>query len=143
MDVWLTKAAEMFPELEDLLTDSGHLSTPMAFCSELYFKLLDAYDERPVNDRSIGRIYEFIAWCLQQPSADSVETDLPSAASVGFIEDLPVDKRVANDLHRWMSVETFRGMENLFRYHLSEDEFRTFVDQFLERKKHFNAPSQI
>ena len=143
MDAWFTKAAEMFPELEDLLTEPGHLSTPMAFCSELYFKLLDAYDERPVNDGRIGRIYEFIGWCLLQPSTDTADTDLPTAASVGFIEDLPLDKRVADDLYRWMSVESFKGMENLFRYHLSNGEFQTFADQFLQKKKQFNPPSRI
>jgi hypothetical protein len=142
LETWVAKAGEILPDLAERITEPH--KSPMGFCSDLYFELLSAYDASPVNDDLIGRIYEFIAWCLSQPNnTDSADTDLPTAAAVGFIEDLPLDQRVAEDLHRWMSLETFKGMENLFRYHLSDEEYQGFANRFLEKKKLSNLPPRI
>lgn len=143
MEYWLTKAIEYLPDLEDLITEPQPLRGPMGLCSDLYFELVSAYDVSPMNEDRIGRLYDFIGWCLTQPSADSVETDVPTAAVIGFIENLPLDQRVSEDLHRWMSVETFNGMEKIFRYHLSEEEYRKFARHFLEMKKRSTSSSRL
>jgi hypothetical protein len=42
---------------------------------------------------------------------------------VGLIESIPLNKRASDDLYRWMSQGTFHDYENLFRYHLSDQEY--------------------
>jgi hypothetical protein len=116
----------------------------MALWIDVFYLLHMAYEEQPVNDNLIGRIYDYAAWCFEQPDANSTETDLSSAAAFGLIEDIPLDKRAMDDLYRWMSVESFPGFENLFRYHLdTEDSYRKFHDDFMEKKKSFSGPSRI
>jgi hypothetical protein len=94
----------------------------------------------PWNEDLIRRIYDFADWCLKQPSTSDVETDVSSAVAIAFIEDLPLDKRITDDLHRWMSIESFKGFENLFRYHLSEEEYQQLARDFLSRKRPSGPP---
>ena len=107
----------------------------MGLWIEIYLKLVDAYDVVPINEDLIRRIYEFADWCLKQPSTSDLETDVASAVAIAFIENLPVDKRITDDLYRWMSIESFKGFEHLFRYHLSEEEYQQLARDFLARKR--------
>jgi len=135
MEYWLSKAVEYLPELEDLITEPHPMPGAMGLWIEIYLKLVDAYDEVPINDDLIRRIYDFADWCLKQPGTSDLETDLSSAVAIAFIEDLPLDKRITEDLHRWMSIESFKGFEHLFRYHLSEQEYQKLAGDFLARKR--------
>jgi hypothetical protein len=63
--------------------------------------------------------------------------------SVGFIESLPLDQRVSDDLYRWLTVETFEGYEILFRHHLSEEECRKLRSDFIRKKKGFTGKSHL
>ena len=137
MDYWLSKAIECLPELEDIVTEPQpqRITGPMSLWIEIYLKLIDAYDVVPINEDLIRRIYGFADWCLKQPGTSDVETDVLTAVAVAFIENLPLDKRITGDLHRWMSIETFKGFENLFRYDLSDEEYRQFEENFLNSRR--------
>ena len=135
MENWLEKAAEYLPGLEDLLTREQAIPGPMALWIGLHLELVKAYDASPPDEDLIRGIYDYAAWCLAQPQTDDVNTDLPTAVAVAFIEHLPLDRPVAQDLHRWMSQESFEGFENLFRYHLSDEQYRQFAKDFTGRKK--------
>ena len=141
MEDWRIRALERLPELEDEI--NGNQGGPMGFLSDLFFALTTAYEQNPVNDDLIGRIYDYAAWCFQQPDTGNAETDLSSAAAVGLIEDLPLSKAVSADLYRWLSIETFEGFESLFRYHLSEEEYRIFHANFINKKKQYSGPSRL
>jgi len=135
LEYWLEKAAECLPGLEDLLTAEQAIPGPMALWIELHLELVKAYEASPPYQDLIRGIYDYAAWCLAQPHTDDANTDLPTAVAVAFIEHLPLDRSVAQDLHRWMSLESFKGFENLFRYHLSDEEYRQFAKDFRNRKK--------
>jgi hypothetical protein len=142
LEDWLSKALDMFPELAEDFERSD--VSPGSFWIELDTALHFAYEEEPSNDDLIGRIYDYAAWCFAQPQTDDVETDLASATAVGFIENIPLHLKVSRDLYRWMSVESFLGFENLFRYHLdTEDAYRKFHDGFMEKKKGYFGLSRI
>ena len=143
MEYWLTKAIECLPELEDQVTEPQRITGPMSLWIEIWFKLVDTYHAIPINDDRIRRIYDFAVWCLDQPSTSDVETDLASAVAVAFIEHIPLEKRVSEDLHRWMSTESLKGFEHLFRYHLSNEEYRQFVEDFRSRKRPSDPPPRL
>ena len=42
-----------------------------------------------------------------------------------------------------LSVETFDGLENLFRYYLSDAEYRKFSSEFLKQKKRFHGQPRL
>jgi hypothetical protein len=132
---WLEKAAECLPGLEDLLTREDAIPGPMALWIELHLELVKAYDASPPNDDLIRGIYDYAAWCLAEPQTGDANTDLPTAVAVAFIEHLPLDRPVAQDLHCWISLESFKGFENLFRYHFSDEQYRQFAKDFRSKKK--------
>lgn len=139
---WLSKALDLFPELAVEFERAG--IHPLSFWIELYFALVTAYEQQPTNDDLIGRIYDYAAWCFEQPETDDIETDISGATAFGLIEDIPLNPKVSADLHRWMSVESFLGFENLFRYHLdTETAYRKFRDEFMEKKRSYSGPSRI
>src|SRR5258706_6817385 len=143
MEYCLTRAIECLPELEDQVTEPQRITGPMSLWIDIWFLLVEAYDVTPINDDLIRRIYDFAAWCLDQPSTSDIETDLASTVAVAFIEDIPLEKRVSEDLHRWMSAESLKGFEHLFRYHLSNDEYRQFVEDFRTRKRPSDPPPRL
>jgi len=138
---WRSKALTNFPELEFEITRNQ--GGPIGLWTDLHLALAGAYQTTPINDELIGRIYDFAAWCFRQPETGEVETDLSNAAAVGFIESLPLDQRVSDDLYRWLSVETFEGCESLFRHHLSEEKYRKLHTDFIQKKKGFTGPSHL
>lgn len=141
MENWRAKALEDFPELQDRIEEQTGI---VALWIELYKSLEAAYEEQPVNDKLIGKVYDYTAWCIEQPQDQGADIEDPSsAAAVGLIENIPLNKHVSDDLYRWLSVETFEGCETLFRYHLSEDEYRKFSDEFMRKKKEFAGPSRL
>jgi hypothetical protein len=143
MDYWLTKAIECLPELEDIATEPQRIISPTSLWIEIYLKLIDAYEVVPINEDLIRRIYDFADWCLMQPSTPDLETDVSSAVAIAFIEDLPLDKRISEDRHRWMSIESFKGFEHLFRYHLSDEKYRQFEKDFLNSRRPTDPPPRL
>ncbi len=140
MDEWQKVAQQFFPEIADKMHLDGGIH---GLWSDLYLQLLRAYDASPVNDELIGRIYDYANWCFNHPQTNDPSVDLSSATAVGFVEDLPLDQRVSEDLYRWLSVETFEGCKNLFRYHLSEEQYRAFAEQFKHKKENYAGPSRL
>jgi hypothetical protein len=136
---WRVKALEHFPDLQELIEQA---SGPMGLWIELHGLFLNAYDE-PIDLERIGKVYDFARWCFEQPATGDVETDLSNAAAVAFVENIPLDKRVSDDLYRWMSAQSFDSFEELFRYHLSDEEYRRFAADFHQKKKQFDGPSRL
>ena len=141
MDEWQAKAFKAFPELHSQITRSqGGLH---GLWADLLSAMVAAYRVTPPNEDFIRRVYEYAAWCVRQPQTSGDETDLPSATAVGFLENLPLDQQASDDLHRWLSAETFEGCKTLFRYHLSEEEYSKLHTDFIRKKKDVTQPSVL
>jgi len=91
----------------------------------------------------IYRIHDHARWCFSEPKTGNIDADVPNAAAVGLVESLPPDRRVSEDLYRWLSAESFDGFENLFRYHLSDAEYQRFATEFLQKKEQFIGQSRL
>jgi hypothetical protein len=144
MQDWRAKAIELLPDapdVEELVTAPSSILFDLWL--ELYFVLVDCYQEKPPNDVLIGRIYDFASWCLTHPRTEDAETDVSSATAVGFIEPLPLDRQVLGDLHRWVSVETFQGCEGLLSIPSLRRGYRKFSCEFLSKKKLLNVQSRL
>jgi len=133
MDEWLRQALKTFPELQnEIKRTQGGIHSLWA---DLFSEMVAAYQETPANEDFVRRVYEYAAWCFRQPQTSDAETDLASATAVGFLENLPLDQQVFDDLHRWLSLETFEGCKRLFCYHLHSD--------FIRKKKGVTQPSAL
>jgi hypothetical protein len=140
LEDWRAKALQYFPDLQEMIQNQ---TTPMGLWIDLSFVLEATYEEQPINEERIRSVYDYAAWCFAQPQTKDVETDLSSAAAVCFVENIPLNHFTSEDLHRWMSVESFEGFENLFRYHLSAAEFQKFSDDFRRKRKQFGGESRV
>jgi hypothetical protein len=141
LERWLAKARELFPELLELV--DRNQSGPLGLWGDLFMELEKAYEVQPINEDLIARIYNYAAWCFRQPETGEVSTDLSSATAMGLIESIPLNKRVSDDLFRWMSQETFDGCEKLFRYHLSDQEYGNFSLDFSAKKRNYSGRSPL
>jgi hypothetical protein len=56
------------------------------------------------------------------------------------MESIPLDQAIAEDLYRWLSIQTFESCEPLFRYHLSDEEYQKFRADFLAKRR--TTPAQ-
>jgi hypothetical protein len=141
MEEWLSKALTTFPELESqIIRNQGG---PHGLWADLFSAMVAAYRAAPANENLIRRIYEYAAWCFRQPQAGDPDTDLSSATALGLLENLPLDRQVSDDLHRWLSVETFEGCKTLFRHHLSEEEYRKLHSDFVRKKMGVTDPALL
>jgi hypothetical protein len=140
LENWRTKALEYFPDLRELIDQE---SSPLSLWIELYHVLVIAYDQQPINEERIGKVYDYAAWCLKQPATGNKETDPSSGVAVSFIEDIPLNQRISDDLYRWVSAETFDDCEPLFRCVLNDEEFQRFAADFRRKKKQYGGPSRL
>jgi hypothetical protein len=102
-----------------------------------------AYDRDPIDEDRIRKIYDYASWCLTQPKTGSNDTDPSSGVEVSFIEPIPLNQRISEDLHRWMSAETFDDCEPLFRYTLDDKQFQDYSASFHRRKRESGDSSGI
>lgn len=143
MEDWYAKAQTLFPELQGFLFENHDRENPMGLWVDLFYMLHSAYEEVPANDDLIGRIYDYAAWSFEQPEREDAEYDLSDATAIGLIESIPLDKKAAQDLYRWMSPKSFDGFENLFRYFLSDEQFHAFREDFMQKSKAYGGPTRL
>ena len=140
MEEWRAKAVEFFPDIQDSIAEQPN---PMRLWIELTLAFEKVYEEKPPDDERIGKFYDYAAWCFRQPRSEGAESDLSTAVAVCFIEHIPLRRGISEDLYRWMSAGSFHGFENLFRYHLSDEEYKKFSSDFHAKKKHFKGTPRL
>ena len=140
LDEWRARALEYLPEFRSLIEEQ---TGPTDLWIELSHQLVKEYDRQPIDEERIGRVYDYAAWCAVEPDTGDPERDPSRAVAVGFLEDLPLNRRVADDLHRWISAEAFAGCEALFRCALSEQEYQRFAANFRRKRKQFSGPARL
>jgi hypothetical protein len=126
MSAWRRVAIAKVPQLRTLIEQAE--SVGMLWI-DLYIKFEMAHHPPP-DETLIAGVYDYASWCLIRAHND----DIATSAIVSFYEHLPRDAEVRKQLHRWLSVEDFEGMKEVFRYHLSEEEHAEFVRQFYRGK---------
>ena len=139
MPPWKETALEMLPELSDAINAA---ETPYRLWFDLHAAFEQAYDASPRNESLIGRIYEFHHWCADAPRGETAADDLLTCVVVCFVEHIPQHPAARADMPRWFSYQDFIGAEQVFRYHLSEQEFLDLKQLFYRnREKYVQRPS--
>jgi hypothetical protein len=104
---------------------------PMALWIELRLKFEDVYRAEIPDDGLIRRFYHYVRWCMKSPGEGKYLSDVGTAVAVAFYEHLPQTGVIRRDMHRWLTRDEFSGLREMFRYHLSEEEFARFESEFL------------
>ena len=139
---WRGKARELLPEL-DKETFRGIEDTidgaenPMALWIRIFSCFRDAYHE--LRDESIiRRIYTYADWCLQQPRTPNIGWDgeLATPVTVCFYEDIPTIPAARADMLRWFTPQKMTQYEGLFRYSLTESQWKELLMLWDSRPRH-------
>jgi len=132
MSSWREKAIEMFPELHIVIEET---EDPYALWSQLLESFKQAYTQSPRDESMIQRIYRYSDWCIDQPQGNTASDDLTTCVAVSFYEEIPCHPEAREDMPRWFTFEDFLGMEGIFRYRLSDEDFKSLKQYY---KKHKN-----
>jgi hypothetical protein len=125
MSAWRRVAIEKIPGYRKLIEQA---SNPMQLWTDLRWPFVRAH-EAPHNEEFIGQVYDYAAWCLASNDPNTF-----TAVVVAFYEDLPRYPEVRSHVAKWLPTEVFSGLEEVFRYHLSDKEHAEFVREFYERR---------
>jgi len=121
-----------FRDRVDCAEDAGTLWIELWDC-----EVAGILDE-PITEEEILSLFSYASWCLL-----SRDENCQNAAIVDFYEMLPTNARIRSNLHRYLSVEDFLGLKNLFEDNLSEKEYLEFVEEFMNKatkEKEARAP---
>lgn len=128
MSLWRRIAIERLPTLQKNIAAADNA---YGLWNELRAEINCAYEREPIDNALIAAIYGYGSWCL----TETHNADLATAALVCFYEHLPTDPLPHADVGRWLSVDDFHGLKNIFAYHLSKKEVDDFTQEFLAQKK--------
>ena len=127
MSAWRRVAIEKLPRFKQKIEHSDSIGM-------LWIDLLLAFERAhndPPDEETIRRIYDFAWWALGEAGDD----DIGSATVCAFFEHLPTNKCVRRLMPHYMTREQFLGIRDVFKYFLSPDEHREFVNDFLRRRR--------
>lgn len=102
----------------------GNAETPYLMWIALWSEFEKAHDD-PMDEAFIGGVYDYAQWCIAEGGEDA-----SGAAVVSFYEELPTVSAVRRAMHRWMPIEVFEGMKDVFRYNLSTEQYAQFLHEF-------------
>ena len=113
---------EKLPKHKDLIAKSE--SVGMLWV-DLWCVFVDAHNE-PVDDEMIRGVYEFARWT----SSESHSAEIATSTCCHFYEHLPLEPGVRQRLPRFMSRQEILGLSEVFKYHLTSEEHRNFMEEF-------------
>ena len=126
MSAWRRAALERLPQYRLMIEQAESVGM---LWEELWDKFVAAHRD-PVDEETIRQIFNFAWWAVN----DSKNADTASATVVRFFEDLPKDKDVCALLPQHMTRDEFLGFVDIFKYNLSEEKHKAFVEDFLKRR---------
>jgi hypothetical protein len=127
MSAWRRIAIEKLPQFKQKIEHSESIGM---LWIDLFEAFRRAHEDRP-DEATIRQIYDFAWWAAGEAAND----DIRSATVCAFFEHLPTDGRVRELMPQYMTREQFLGMKEVFKYFLSPDQHREFVDDFLRRRR--------
>ncbi len=127
MSTWKRIAIEKIPKHRELIEQSK--SVGMLWV-DLLLRFFEAHRE-PADEETIRGVYEFAKWTCTDSGSDEMAT----STYCHFYESLPNEPLVRERLPRCMARRDFLALADVFKYHLTPDEHREFVRDFLERAK--------
>ena len=136
MPPWRETALELLPELGEKITDP-EIDTPYLLWFEIRDAFERAYDQSQLDDSLISRIYRYADWCAAAPRGDTAEDDLLTCTCVCFYEHVAQHPAARHDMPRWIPYQDFIASEQIFRYHLTEEEFVALKQHFYDHRHDF------
>lgn len=122
MSAWRRIAIEKLPKQKELIAQCESIGMLWV---DLWYVFLNAHSE-PVDEATIRGVYEFAKWTLSESRSDEMAT----STCCHFYEHLPLEQSVRERLPRFMSRQEVLELSEIFKYHLSEDDHREFMQEF-------------
>jgi len=125
IEPWRKAAYELLPTFRGRVEAAEDVET---LWIELWDCEVSGLSDERITEEQISSLFSFASWCLL-----SGDERCQNAAIVDFYEMLPANTRIRGNLQKYLSVEDFLGLKNLFEYHLSKEEHLKFVEEFMNK----------
>ncbi|HXG85792.1 MAG TPA: hypothetical protein VNI84_17365 [Pyrinomonadaceae bacterium] len=96
---------------------------------EIVLSFDEAYEE-PRDESFIKRVYDYEEWSLEQNEGETAAEHLPTCVVTAFWEHLPTNTASREDMPRWFSLDEVLANQHLFKYHLTDENFKDLVDLY-------------
>lgn len=126
MSDWRRRAIECLPQQKLIIERAKE---PMALWIDLRLACEEALSKNPIDEQVAAAIFAFARQCLTSP-----HPDMPTAVMLAFYEDIVTSEAGRANLHRWITDQEFRDLEQVFRYHLDDSEFDALAEAFHQRR---------
>ncbi len=134
MSLWRREALARFPELHREIADASGTSMLWLKLWNSLFK--PAYEEDPLDDETIARVYNYAHWCLTHRSIE-----VRTAVVICFYEDLLDNPEVSRDLPRHLTQTDFDMLGSAWEYGTKRD-FADLRKEFVENKARIDKEKQ-
>ena len=118
MSPWQQHALEMWPEYAQ---DIQEMEEPHELWYTLWPKFLEVTNGTR-DETLLRRIYAYAWWSLDQSQ------DVLNAAVLDFYENLPNHPRVRAEMHRYLTIDQFDSIKEVWRYGRSDAEYAALID---------------
>ncbi|HEY5892307.1 MAG TPA: hypothetical protein VIT91_03660 [Chthoniobacterales bacterium] len=125
MSAWRRQAIEFLPEHKTLIEVCD---TPMFLWTELHSIFHKASEEE--NIPLMRSLFGYARWCWHE----SRSRDTQTAALIGFYENIPSDRNHWWAVAVFVSRPDFAGLEQIFRYFLSDEQYEEFKTYYFENR---------
>ncbi len=93
---------------------------------DLWVWFVDAHRD-PIDEMTIQGVYEFARWTCEASEND----ELATSTCCHFYEHLPTVSLVRSKMPQYISRQEILELSDLFKYHLSGDEYRNLMKELL------------
>lgn len=130
MSLWRKKAVEMMPSFAKQINDPA-VDNPMMMWIEFHCAYARATQTTPKPDEAIEQVWKYIRWCRDEYHND----EMWNAIACAFIEHLPQDKSVKEDLPNRISLKELQDFSEIFTYFNDAEVIAKYREWFAEKKK--------
>lgn len=131
MSLWRRTAIERFPQLHRAIADAEDAGWVWY---EISHALEDVYRRTLLDEKFVATVYEYASWCLHHRSLE-----VRTAVVLWFYEGLPGNTLIRPDMARWLSEDDFDLLEFAWAYVLSDENRKSFQQEFAARKAEFQG----
>lgn len=123
MSAWRRIGIDKIPKYRELIEQSESIGMLWV---DLWVRFVDAHRD-PIDEMTIQGVYEFARWACEASGND----ELTTSTCCHFYEHLPTVSLVRSKIPQYMSRQEILGLSEIFKYHLSENEYHELMKELL------------
>ena len=124
MSTWRRKALEFLPQFRIDIESSNNVTYLWVEISARFSNAVENSEEDFIDGT-----FKYLIWCLSGVAGQEAE----QAVYCGFLEDIVAEKKQWKHFSTWFTKGQFESYKSIFKYRLSDVDFKQLEDVFYGR----------